>query len=127
VESLYKDEHKVTLGIWHRDDEKLIGNVGLFDIHSLHRVGELGIVIGDSKYHSGGYGTEVITEVVQYGFNIRNLRHITLKVLSSNPRAIACYKKCRFKEIGVLPQFIFKGAAWQDEHIMIITNPNLMD
>ena len=83
-----------------KKEDELLGNCGLMDVELIHGTAELGIFIGEKDYWNKGYGTEVINLILDYGFNILNLNNIMLRVHSFNKRAINCYKKCGFKEIG---------------------------
>lgn len=38
--------------------------------------------------------------MLDYGFNLLNLNNIMIRTYSFNKRAIACYKKAGFKEVG---------------------------
>jgi RimJ/RimL family protein N-acetyltransferase len=82
------------------EDDEMIGTVCLERISHIDRTGTLGIFIGDSDSRDKGYGTEAIRMLLEYGFKYLNLNNIKLDVMGFNDRAIACYKKCGFKEIG---------------------------
>ena len=82
------------------EDNKLIGTIGLHEINLVSRRATLGIFIGEKEWRNKGYGTEAIKLILEYGFKYLNLNNIKLDVLEFNPRAIACYKKCGFKEYG---------------------------
>ncbi len=82
------------------DNDKMIGTVSLEKIDYLNRNATLGIFIGEEDYRNNGYGTEAICLILEYGFNYLNLNNIDLKVMEFNPRAIECYRKCGFKEMG---------------------------
>lgn len=123
VESVNKDKTGVVLGIWHRKNQKLIGNTGFHQVHQLHQTASFGIVIGEKKYHRCGIGTEVVELMLSYAFSIRNLRNVTLSVLGNNPGAKRCYEKCGYVDIGTYPKHIYKAGAWHDEHLMIAHNP----
>jgi len=77
-----------------------MGACGLHDISHLYRRCELGIFIGNKKFLGLGYGEDAIRQVVKYGFEYLNMRNIMLRVFEFNERAIACYKKVGFKEMG---------------------------
>lgn len=81
-------------------NDKMIGTVSLENINHINRTGTLGVFIGNAEYRSKGYGTEAIKLILEYGFKYLNLNNIKLDVMGFNARAIACYKKCGFKEIG---------------------------
>lgn len=101
-------------------EDKLIGNCSLFKINKDHRKCEIGIFIGDKNYWGRGYGTEAMRLLVDYGFNILNMHNILLEVHGFNQRAINCYRKVGFKEIGRRREALFfAGRAW-DEILMDI-------
>ncbi len=114
-----RSDHQV-FGLYQRSDETLIGTVGLHGIDHINQTAELGILIGDPSYWSNGYGSEAVQTVCSYGFTALNLRHITLRVLSNNPRGHACYTKCGFIAIGTIPEYIYKDGSWYDETIMLL-------
>jgi len=89
-----------TLAIIDKETDKIIGTIGLHSIDHLNRTATLGIFIGDENYRSKGYGTEAIQLILDFGFNYLNLNNINLDLMEFNERALNCYKKCGFKEIG---------------------------
>ena len=82
------------------EDDKMIGSAGIESIDHLNRTGTLGIFIGDKESRNIGYGTEVVNMLLEYGFKYLNLNNIKLDLMEFNERALACYKKCGFKEYG---------------------------
>jgi RimJ/RimL family protein N-acetyltransferase len=60
----------------------------------------LGIFIGQKEYWGKGYGEEACRLICRYGFDHLNLENIILRVYAYNEKAIACYKKVGFREIG---------------------------
>jgi RimJ/RimL family protein N-acetyltransferase len=83
-----------------RETDKLIGRCLLFNLDWINRNAMLGIVIGEKAYWSNGYGQDAITLLLEYAFNLLNLNSVMLGVMEFNQRAIQCYKKVGFKEIG---------------------------
>lgn len=79
---------------------KHIGNCSYYNIKKTKGEAELGIMIGDRDYWSNGYGTDVVTTLVNYIFGQTNLNRIYLKTLESNPRAQKCFQKCGFTPYG---------------------------
>ena len=94
------DNSRVCFSIVTIDTEKLIGTISLENIDYINRSAVLGIFIGDENYLSNGYGTESIRLILDYGFNYLNLHSICLNLMEFNERALKCYKKCGFKEMG---------------------------
>ncbi|MBQ2938341.1 MAG: GNAT family N-acetyltransferase [Clostridia bacterium] len=103
AEKKYLEEHineEAVFAIIDSSEDKLIGTVGLHQVNHFKRKAELGIFIGDKEYREKGYGTEAIRLILDYGFNYLNLNNIKLDLMEFNKRALACYKKCGFKEYG---------------------------
>ena len=115
----YKTESDLPLGIWHKSKAKLIGMTGLHRINQIHQYATFGIFIGDKQHWGQGIGTEVLDTLCNYAFTIRNLRTIRLNVLASNPRAVRCYEKCGFREVGRYPLATLHNGVWSDEVLMV--------
>lgn len=102
------------------EDDKLIGNCGIQGIEQIRQCAEIGLFIGDEKNRNKGYGKEVLNLLLDYSFNYLNLNNIMLKVFSFNERAINCYKKVGFKEIGTRRQSYYLKGRFYDEVYMDI-------
>ena len=113
-----KDEPN--FAIINKENDTLIGNIGLKDIDDINRTAELGIFIGDKNFHSKGYGSEAIKLLLNYGFNYLNLNNITLKVFSFNARAIKAYTKCGFREFGRLEESVYYNGEYYETIYMNI-------
>ncbi|MEZ4104019.1 MAG: GNAT family protein [Candidatus Paceibacterota bacterium] len=122
IEEMYKNENKLQLGIYHRQDEKFIGITGIHRINNIHLEGSFGISIGNKTYWSNGYGTQTLKAMLNWSFKQRGLRTITLSVLSNNKRGFRCYKKCGFVHSGTVPKSVFKQGQWLDRHYMYTSN-----
>ena len=81
-------------------DGKHIGNCSYYDINKTKSEAELGIMIGNRGYWDRGFGTDVVTTLVNYIFQQANLDRIYLKTLGSNTRAHKCFQKCGFTPYG---------------------------
>ena len=119
LENLLKSDTDVLFAIINNDD-KLIGNLGLHQIDYKNRKATFGIFIGEKDYWNNGFGTEAIKLLLNYGFYFLNLHNINLEVYSYNERAINCYKKIGFKEIGRRRESIILGGKFYDEITMDI-------
>lgn len=108
------------LSIIKLENDELIGNIGLHRIDHLNRYAELGIMIGENKNRSKGYGTEAIKLLLDFGFNYLNLHNITLTLLSANERAKRCYEKAGFKEAGRIKECRFLNGKYYDRIYMQI-------
>ena len=101
-------------------DDKLIGNCGIQALDQLRQCAEVGLFIGDEENRNNGYGQEVLNLLLNYSFNYLNLNNIMLKVFSFNERAINCYKKVGFKEIGRRRQSYYLQGKFYDDVFMDI-------
>ena len=97
------------------EDDKVIGSVGLHSIDYINKTATFGIFIGDESGRNKGYGTESLKLILDYGFNYLNLNSIKLDVMEFNDRAIACYKKCGFKEYGRRRKCYFLNGKYYDK------------
>lgn len=98
-----------------------IGQVNLLNIKTVHRVAELGVVIGDETKLGQGFGSEAINLLLHVVFNRLNFHKIELRVHDYNKRAIQCYKKCGFQEEGVFRKnFYFEGEYHDTIHMGIL-------
>lgn len=102
------------------EKEELIGTISIESIDFINRIGTLGIFIGTEEGRNKGYGTEAVNLILDYGFNYLNLQNIKLDVLDFNERAIACYKKCGFKEYGRRRKCKFINGKYYDDISMDI-------
>ena len=117
VEKEYLEKHlndEASFFIIEEKTNKLIGTVSLEHISHVNRRATLGIFIGDKESRNKGYGAEAINLILDYGFNYLNINNIKLDVLGFNERAIACYKKCGFKEYGRRRKCVFLNGKYYD-------------
>ena len=109
------DNNALNFAIVNLENDELIGNCGIKNISYLHRIAEVGIFIGIEDNRNKGYGAEVLNLLLDYGFNYLNMNNIMLNVKSFNERAIACYKKVGFKELGRRRESYFLNGKYYDD------------
>ncbi|SJZ94806.1 Protein N-acetyltransferase, RimJ/RimL family [Pilibacter termitis] len=97
-----------------------IGNCGFKYVDLLNKTAEVGIFIGNRDFWNRGYGQEALKLLIDYGFQSLNLHSVYLKVFSYNTRAIRCYEKIGFKEIGRRRESLLRGEVWHDIILMDI-------
>jgi len=108
------------------DGDRLIGNISLFDENAVNRTATLGLFIGDEENRNKGYGAEAIRLLLSYGFKTLNLLNVMLTVNSDNLRAIACYKKVGFRDIGRRRNAVYKEGRYVDLNYMDILNTEFL-
>ena len=100
------------------ETDTLIGRCMLFDIDLVNRGAMMGIVIGEKACWGQGYGQETTRLLLDYGFHLLNLNNIMVGVFAYNRRAIHCYKKVGFQEIGRRRQARIVGGKKYDLILM---------
>jgi RimJ/RimL family protein N-acetyltransferase len=81
-----------------------IGNCTYYAIDHKQGEAELGIMIGNRDYWDKGYGTDAVTNLLEFIFQKTRLNRIYLKTLVTNTRAQKCFAKCGFTPCGHLKQ-----------------------
>jgi RimJ/RimL family protein N-acetyltransferase len=95
-----------------------IGSIDLRNTSPEDRRASLGVVIGEPEYWSKGHGTDAIMTILRFAFRQMNLNRVSLEVFETNERALACYRKCGFREEGRLRQERFKHGRYWDAIVM---------
>jgi len=108
------------------EDGTYIGNCGLHGIDRKSRKAELGVMVGDKRYWSKGYGADIVQTLCAFGFVEMNLQRIELGVYSHNARAQRCYEKCGFQVEGRLRRGIWAAGEYRDEIKMSILREEFM-
>lgn len=87
-----------------------VGYAGLMNLKNSNREFELGAIIGDRSHWNRGHGREIVTLLMQYGFDQLGGQEIELTTHQKNERAIACFLACGFTERQRMPQAtLFRG------------------
>lgn len=119
-EWIRKNQSEHQFAIVRLEDDKLLGNCGLQEIFHIRQCAEVGLFIGDEEHRNQGYGSQALQLLLEYGFDYLNLHNIMLKVFSFNQRAIRCYEKVGFYEIGRRREAYYLKGMFHDEVYMDI-------
>ena len=80
-------------------DGTYIGNCMYYDLDSIRKEAELGIVIGDRNYWSNAYGYDAVTTLLDHMFTDLQLNRVYLHTLDWNERAQRCFEKSGFRPV----------------------------
>ncbi len=97
-----------------------IGATSFTGIGKRNRNATWGIIIGDKKYWSQGYGTDAMTTIFNFGFQKLKLHRIEFDIYNYNKRAIGLYKKLGCKVEGVKKGHNFWDGKFWDTYSMAI-------
>ena len=61
----------------------------------------LGLIIVAPAYRGQGYGQELVSLARRYAREILGMERATLRVFAHNRAALACYRRCGFRETGL--------------------------
>ena len=116
VERLAREGH--VYAIVERASDNLVGNCGIHAINTTHGTAEVGIFIGDEKRRGKGLGTDALSVLAAYAFKVLNLHSLMLRVAAFNTRAIRCYEKVGFREMGRRTEALLVAGKRHDDVYM---------
>lgn len=97
------------------EDNQPIGRCDLFEIDRLNGNAAFGITIGDRELWGGGYGSDAVNALVDFGFGELRLERIWLATDASNVRAHRAYARCGFQEEARLRRAFHDHGRFVDE------------
>lgn len=107
-------EDEIVLAIETKKGRKFIGTMALHRIDFINGRATTGACIGEKKYWGKGYGTDAKMALLNYAFNMLNLRKIKSGALAFNKRSLNYSKKCGYKQEGVFKKEIFVNGKYVD-------------
>lgn len=113
-----KSRTDVMFAIVAKHNKLHIGNIKLGCINWVHRFADLGIMIGDKRYWSKGFGQEACRLLLEYAFNRLNLNKVFLGVYATHNFALRAYKKIGFKVEGRMRKMFNIDNRYVDKIIM---------
>jgi len=78
---------------------RLVGVLSLREVDRERGRARLGIVIHRAETNKG-FGTDAIRTLCEHVFMVLGYSKLVLDVARANPRALRCYEKCGFVEVG---------------------------
>jgi len=117
-ENISQDNSRIDLIICLQENNHPIGDMAMLDIDHRNRNAVVRISIFDHEFWGKGYGTEAMSLLLKYGFEILNLHRIGLDVFSFNKRAVKSYEKLGLKQEGIIKDKLFYDGEYHDSIIM---------
>ncbi len=77
-------------------DGTYMGNCMYYDMDTVNKQAEVGIVIGDREYWGRGYGYDAFVTLLDYLFSNTRMERLYLHTLVWNKRAQRAFQKCGF-------------------------------
>lgn len=112
---LLEDDSRILFGIELLKTNNIIGTIGFDRIDFINQLAEYGnLLLGDHKFRKRGFAVEATSLLLDYGFRRLNLNRIYLQVLSDNEAAVQTYRRCGFKDEGILRKAFFDEGHFKD-------------
>lgn len=103
----------VDFGVCLREDDQLIGRVGINDLDWINRTGETGSLLG-ATFRNAGFGTEAKHLLLEYGFDVLHLHAIMSTVFEANTRSAAALAKQGYRPAGRMRWHDVKDGVYRD-------------
>ncbi|MBP1950802.1 GNAT family N-acetyltransferase [Virgibacillus litoralis] len=117
-ENISTDSSRIDLIICLQENNQPIGDIAMLDIDHQNRNSVVRISIFEQEFLGNGYGTEAMSNLLEFGFEILNLHRIGLDVYSFNKRGMKSYEKLGFKQEGIIRDELFYNGEYHDSVIM---------
>src|SRR6266852_1547707 len=114
VTSKQGDRNNVFLAIVLNEQDRHIGNIKLGPIDWIHRLGEIGILIGEKDCWGKGYATEAISLLADYAFNRLDLHKLTAGCYGNNEGSTRAFEKAGFVREGARKEHFFSDGGRVD-------------
>lgn len=112
------DKNKWLFGIFYGSNQYHIGNVKLQVINEVYKNYEIGIILGNKKYHGRNIGVSAIEFVAQFAKAELDCRKLIAGCYSENLPSIKLFKKCGFSTEAVLTDEVIVDDQAQDVLLM---------
>ncbi len=114
VTQMKKSPHDYLFGIFLKEENVHIGNIKIGNVNSLHRFGDVGLIIGNKDRWGKGYATEAVALATQYAFNGLNLNKLTAGMVVDNVGSYKAFIKAGYREVGRLTGHVLLKGRYVD-------------
>lgn len=97
-----------------KEDDRHIGNIKLGPINWIHRLADIGLMIGEKDCWGKGFATDAIELVTGYAFKTLNLHKVTASCYGSNVGSEKAFLKVGFEKEGVRKSHSFSNGIYED-------------
>lgn len=118
----YLDKRGIRWGIKLKENQQLIGTVGLNSLHLKNKRAEIGYELHPA-YWRKGYSTEAIEEVLRFSFSQLDLFRIGAIVYPENIASLMLLKKIGFTEEGLLRGYMHQDQQIHDTYVLSLLKP----
>jgi RimJ/RimL family protein N-acetyltransferase len=120
IKTTNSSNSRIKFEIWHKEDQKPIGDIGLGNIEYHDRNAEFGVVIGEKDYWGQNYATEAIGLILKYAFEEVNLHKVYATISAWNIGSERAAIKAGLNLEGTKKEDWFIDGEYVDTHIYSI-------
>lgn len=117
------DRDNVFLAIVLKKGDRHIGNIKLGPINWIHRLGDIGLLIGEKDCWGQGYATEAIRLVAGYAFHTLNLHKLTAGCHAANQGSLKAFQNAGFVIEGVRKRHVYCDGIYMDIILLGMLKP----
>lgn len=118
VEKIVRDPDIFFFAMVRKDNNRHIGNIKLGPMDWHHKIGDIGIIIGDRDSWGKGYATEAIAAVSNFAFSELGLHKLTAGAYENNVGSIKAFQKAGFWEEGRKKSHYFYQGKYIDSVLL---------
>ena len=109
----YQEQKEIPWVIMDKKNSRLIGQFRFHKLNMWHKKTEMNVVIG-KEHQSIGVMTELMKEVLEFGFEMLGLNRIAGDIFAGNERSEKLLNKYGFHKDGIMRQTDFDGEKYHD-------------
>ena len=113
IESLYKQGGFYDWAVILKSENKMIGTGGYAHVEEKHGCAEIGYVLNPAYWHKG-YGTEVASELISFGFSVLGFNRIQARYMVGNEYSRSVMEKCGMTFEGIQRQLLYVKGKFRD-------------
>lgn len=100
-------------GIFLSKEDTHIGNIKIGPIDWRNKRGEIGILVGEKKYHGKGLALEALNRFASFCFKKLKLNKLTAGCYGSNLASVNLFHRGGFQIEGIRPDHWRLGGGWE--------------
>jgi len=118
----YLDKRGIRWGIKLKENQRIIGTVGLNVLHLKNKRAEIGYELHPAFWRNG-FAAEAVSEVIKFSFKQLDLYRIGAVVYPENIASLALLDKLGFTNEGLLRGYIFQDELYHDTYMLSLLKP----
>ncbi|OFX21688.1 MAG: hypothetical protein A2033_14880 [Bacteroidetes bacterium GWA2_31_9] len=107
------------------ETNQTIGSIDLYDFDAINMKAGVGVIL-NSEFRNNGYALKALKLLIDYCFNILNLKQLYCHIAVNNEKSIKLFEKADFQQSGKLKDWIKKQGKREDVFIFQLINQSIL-